>query len=131
MSWCEAVADQRDAIGFAEKVLKLLDEGRYTATYKYAVARWARRFAAESPEHQQPGDLAQQTAWEREPDKTASVARGIYLRLPADAQLWLRRREFVGADGARLAAVLTPAGSEHDRLSPETTPPDHLRTESR
>src|SRR5215475_4084016 len=32
-----AVADQRDAIRFAEKVLELLDEGRYTATYKYAV----------------------------------------------------------------------------------------------
>jgi hypothetical protein len=31
------VAGQRDAIGFAEKVLELLDEGRYTATYKYAV----------------------------------------------------------------------------------------------
>ena len=30
-------ADQRGAIGFAEKVLELLDEGRYTATYKYAV----------------------------------------------------------------------------------------------
>ena len=27
----------RGAIGFAEKVLELLDEGRYTATYKYAV----------------------------------------------------------------------------------------------
>ena len=25
-------ADQRGAIGFAEKVLELLDEGRYTAT---------------------------------------------------------------------------------------------------
>ena len=35
--WCGALADQRDAIGFAEKVLELLDEGRYTATYKYAV----------------------------------------------------------------------------------------------
>ena len=31
------MAGQRDAIGFAEKVLELLDEGRYTATYKYAV----------------------------------------------------------------------------------------------
>ena len=30
-------ADQRGAIGFAEKVLELLDEGRYTATYKYAL----------------------------------------------------------------------------------------------
>jgi hypothetical protein len=29
--------DQRGAIAFAEKVLELLDEGRYTATYKYAV----------------------------------------------------------------------------------------------
>jgi hypothetical protein len=29
--------DQRGAIGFAERVLELLDEGRYTATYKYAV----------------------------------------------------------------------------------------------
>jgi hypothetical protein len=29
--------DDRGAIGFAEKVLELLDEGRYTATYKYAV----------------------------------------------------------------------------------------------
>jgi 5-methylcytosine-specific restriction endonuclease McrA len=28
---------QRGAIGFAEKVLELLEEGRYTATYKYAV----------------------------------------------------------------------------------------------
>ena len=27
----------RSAIGFAEKVLELLDEGRYTATYKYAL----------------------------------------------------------------------------------------------
>jgi hypothetical protein len=30
-------ADDRGAIGFAEKVLELLEEGRYTATYKYAV----------------------------------------------------------------------------------------------
>jgi hypothetical protein len=26
--------EQRGAIGFAEKVLELLDEGRYNATYK-------------------------------------------------------------------------------------------------
>jgi hypothetical protein len=31
------VANQRGAIGFAEKVLELLDEGRFSATYKYAV----------------------------------------------------------------------------------------------
>jgi hypothetical protein len=71
---------------------------------------------AGSPEHQQLGNLAQHTAWEREPYKTASVARAIYLRLPADAQLWLRRREFVDADGARLATVLTARG-ESDALT--------------
>ena len=72
------------------------------------VARWARRLVAGSPEHRQLAYLAQRTAWEREPDKSASVARGIYLRLGADARLWLRRREFVDPDGARLAAVLHP-----------------------
>jgi hypothetical protein len=30
-------AGDRGAIGFAEKVLELLEEGRYTPTYKYAV----------------------------------------------------------------------------------------------
>jgi hypothetical protein len=66
---------------------------------------------ARIPEDQQLGDLARLTAWEREPDKSASVARGIYLRLPADARLWLRRREFVDPDGARLAAALAgPSG---------------------
>jgi 5-methylcytosine-specific restriction endonuclease McrA len=75
------------------------------------VARWARRFVAGSQEDRQLGDLARLTAWEREPDKSASVARGIYLRLPADARLWLRRREFVDPDGARLAAALAgPSG---------------------
>lgn len=73
------------------------------------MVRWARRLVAGSPEHQQLADLAQQTAWERDADRSASVARGIYLRLPADARLWLRRREFVDPDGARLAAAL--AGS--------------------
>ena len=29
--------DSRGAIGFAEKLLELLDEGRYTSTYKFAV----------------------------------------------------------------------------------------------
>ena len=29
--------DERGAIGFAEKVLELLEDGRFTATYKYAV----------------------------------------------------------------------------------------------
>ena len=71
------------------------------------VARWAHRFAAGSSEDRRLADLARQTAWERQPDRSAGVARGIYLRLPLDARLWLRRQEFVAPDAAKLAAALT------------------------
>jgi len=60
-----------------------------------------------SLEYRQFADLARQTAWERQPDRSAGVARGIYLRLPLDARLWLRRQEFVAPDAAKLAAGLT------------------------
>jgi 5-methylcytosine-specific restriction endonuclease McrA len=75
------------------------------------VSRWARRFVGDSPEYRDVADLARQTSWERQPDKTVSVARGIYLRLPPDARLWLRGREFVDLDGARLAMALSPRGA--------------------
>jgi 5-methylcytosine-specific restriction endonuclease McrA len=74
------------------------------------VTRWGRRLVADSPEHSQLADLARDTAWERRPERSAGVARGIYLRLPASARLWLRRREFVGPDAAALAAALVPPG---------------------
>jgi len=71
------------------------------------VARWARRFVDGSSEDRQFADLARQTGWDRQPDRSAGVARGIYLRLPLDARLWLRRHEFVAPDAAKLAAALT------------------------
>lgn len=70
------------------------------------VARWARRFAADSREHAHLADLAERTAWDRHPDRSLSVARGIYLRLPDDARLWLRGREFVTPDFATIATAL-------------------------
>jgi hypothetical protein len=70
------------------------------------VARWARRFATDSREHAHLADLAERTAWERRPDRSLSVARGIYLRLPDDARLWLRAREFVTPDFVTIATVL-------------------------
>ena len=82
------------------------------------VARWAHRFVPGSPEHGALADLAQQTAWDRQAARSASVARGIYLRLPANARLWLRRREFVGPDVETLAAALTP----QTRREPDTAP---------
>ena len=72
------------------------------------VARWGLRFVSNAAERAELDDLANQTGWERQPDRIASVARGIYLRLPVEAKLWLRRREFVGPDAAALAAALSP-----------------------
>ena len=79
------------------------------------VARWARRFVDGSSEHRQFADLARQTAWDRQPARSAGVARGIYLRLPLDARLWLRRQEFVAPDAAKLAAALTSTSLSRSR----------------
>jgi 5-methylcytosine-specific restriction endonuclease McrA len=62
------------------------------------LARWARRFTARSPEEAQLERLAERTNWERHPERNLGVARGIYFRLPSDARLWLRRREFSQPD---------------------------------
>lgn len=70
------------------------------------VARWARRFAADAPERTQLVALAERTAWERRDRRTLGVARAIYHRLPDDARLWLRRREFVTPDRPVIAAAL-------------------------
>src|SRR5262249_5618127 len=64
--------------------------------------RWTRRFVAEAKEYVQLADLASQAAWDRQPDRSLSVARAIYLRLPDDARLWLRGKEFVPPDSAMI-----------------------------
>ena len=77
------------------------------------VARWARRFAAESSERRDVDRLAAEAGWERRAERSLAVARGIYGRLPDDARLWLRRREFVLADRLAIEAALA--------ISPSTT----------
>ena len=70
------------------------------------VARWARRFAPQSTENGQLLELAGRTRWDRHPDRNLSVARGIYFRLPDDAQLWLRQRQFVQPDLDQIRTAL-------------------------
>ena len=70
------------------------------------VVRWARRFLPDGEECARLDDLAGHTGWQREPHRSVSVARGIYLRLPGAARLWLRRKEFVTPDTAALASAL-------------------------
>jgi HNH endonuclease len=74
------------------------------------VARWARRFAGDSPELAQIATLADQTRWERHDQRSLSVARAIYGRLSDDALLWLRRKEFVTPDRSTIEAALALTG---------------------
>jgi 5-methylcytosine-specific restriction endonuclease McrA len=73
------------------------------------VARWTLRAAPDSPESLRLEELVQEHGWARHPDRTFSVARAIYLRLPDDAQLWLRAREFVNVDRPELVRTLGAA----------------------
>ena len=70
------------------------------------LTRWTRRFAERSSEHAQFADLAQRAAWDRQPDRSKNVARAIYLRLPEDARLWLRVKEFVPPDLSAITIAL-------------------------
>jgi 5-methylcytosine-specific restriction endonuclease McrA len=70
------------------------------------LARWAQRFAPDTREHLGLGELAERTAWVRHRDVSRNVARAIYLRLPPDASLWLRGRNFVTPDTALIHSAL-------------------------
>ncbi len=71
------------------------------------VTRWARRFVEGSDEHAQLSDLAESGAWDRHAARSLNVARAIYLRLPEDARLWRRGKEFIAPDSAVIGAALT------------------------
>jgi len=68
--------------------------------------RWTRRFAEGSSEHAQLSDLACQATWDRQADRSLNVARAIYLRLPNDARLWLRGKEFIPPDATMIGTAL-------------------------
>jgi 5-methylcytosine-specific restriction endonuclease McrA len=70
------------------------------------LARWTRRFAVDSGEFSQLRDLAASTSWDRRPNRSLSVARAIYPRLPSDARLWLRDGEFIPPDMEAIVAAL-------------------------
>jgi hypothetical protein len=63
--------------------------------------------------------LSSAARWERHPERNLSVARGIYLRLPDDARLWLGAGEYATPDRAAIgmALMLTP---ENEPLDPDS-----------
>jgi 5-methylcytosine-specific restriction endonuclease McrA len=72
---------------------------------------WARRLSPGSSEHAQLLDLAIRTRWDREATRSLSVARAIYLRLPGDAMLWQKQRDFVTPDRAVISTALQIANA--------------------
>jgi hypothetical protein len=73
------------------------------------VRRWSERFSVSGGSvASQLAEIARRAAWDRHPARTLNVARAIYRALPADIQLWVRKREFVcvAAERDLLAQVL-------------------------
>lgn len=67
------------------------------------VARWRERAAGQARDL---AGIAADLAWDSHPERTLSVARAIYLRLPDDAKLWARRGEFATIDRPLLLKAL-------------------------
>lgn len=70
------------------------------------VARWAVRSNPRSTQYLDLEEFARRASWDRDASRTRSVARALYFRLPDDAWLWQRGREFVMSDRALLQQAL-------------------------
>jgi 5-methylcytosine-specific restriction endonuclease McrA len=70
------------------------------------VARWVRRFESDAREYASVLELAERTNWTRDAVRNLNVARGIYLRLPDDARLWLRDKQFIEPDQELIRTAL-------------------------
>ena len=70
------------------------------------VGRWAGRFAPESAESRQLAEIAELARWQRDPERTLSVARAVYLNLSPGVKLWAGIDLFEDADPRGLARAL-------------------------
>jgi len=70
------------------------------------LGRWRERFGPELSTAPELEAVAENARWESAPDRSVSVTRAIYLRLPADAKLWRGGQEFVEAEPEAVEAVL-------------------------
>jgi 5-methylcytosine-specific restriction endonuclease McrA len=67
------------------------------------VERWVER--TRTLDHQLDA-IARQARWRRDPERTLSVARAVYLRLPGGARLWLKGPEFTPFERDRIGGAL-------------------------
>ena len=63
------------------------------------VEKWTKRIQRGAV---QLSTIAQRKSWESHPERSFSVAKSIYFRLPDDARLWREARDFVSVDRTAL-----------------------------
>ena len=68
------------------------------------VERWTSRMRNRGADLE---EASRQVQWFRNPNRSASVASALYLRLPSGAALWLQSREFVPIERPRIADALS------------------------
>lgn len=91
------------------------------------VQTWSARFHR-TEARAQLDRVAADRRWPAHAERTLSVARAVYLRLPDDARLWLAGDEFVAPDPALLAVALgsrpdtEAAADERGPFDPEPPP---------
>ena len=96
--WSRYPDDGLDNLVVADKRCNALKSNSLAATDH--LRRWAGRFAEDSSPYFQLEDLSERAGWVRQARRSLSVARAIYLRLPSDARLWLRDKDFVPPEGS-------------------------------
>jgi hypothetical protein len=105
LPWSRYPDDSLDNLVIADKSCNAWKSNLLAASEH--LARWARRFHQDPSDSSQLTDLGAASGWDRGGRKTLSVARAIYLRLPEDARLWLRQKDFVEPDEDAIRAALS------------------------
>lgn len=102
--WSRYPDDSLDNFVFADERCN----GDKSASLAAAVhlERWSRRLHEDSTQFAALQDLASAAQWERHPERSLNVVRGIYLRLPDDARLWLHAREYTLPDRGAIGRAL-------------------------
>jgi len=102
--WSRYPDDSLDNFVFADERCN----GDKSASLAAAVhlERWSRRLRPTTREYATMQDLSSSARWERNAARSLSVARGIYLRLPGDARLWVQARKYAMPDRAAIEGAL-------------------------
>ena len=102
--WSRYPNDGLDNLVVADKVCNSFKSNSLPAAWH--LTRWAGRLIEGASAVHPTRGSAQQVAWDRHAAQSLSAAKAIYLRLPADALLWLRRRDFIAPDSVMIRMAL-------------------------